>query len=329
MLFLESPSFNPYFNLALEQYVFDCMDRNREYFMLWQNDNAVIIGKNQNTIAEINQTFIKEHEISVVRRLSGGGAVYHDLGNINFTFITDAGKKEGFDFSAFCVPIVKALASFGVRAEMRGRNDIVIDGKKFSGNAQYIKQGRIMHHGTIMFDTNLDVMRQALAAPKDKITSAGTKSVQSMVTNIKDHISADTKAAEFLDALRGYMFKEYDLRGYELSPEDMRRVVDLQNSVYDTWEWNYGHSPAYSIVKERRVEGFGELQIHMDAQGGVIREVAFYGDFFGSGDIRELAILVKGKKAEEGELRKALFGADIGKYFFRMDLDTFISIILQ
>ena len=150
MYYLESGSHDPGFNLALEQYVFDRLDRAHAYCMLWQNDNAIIVGKNQNTVGEINAAYVKEHGIRVVRRLSGGGAVYHDLGNINFTFIVDSGATAAFDFSTFCRPIVKALEHFGVHAEINGRNDMTIDGKKFSGNSQYGKQGRTMHHGTIL-----------------------------------------------------------------------------------------------------------------------------------------------------------------------------------
>ena len=132
MIYIKSPSTDPHFNLALEQYVFDEMDRSQEYFMLWQNDNAIIIGKHQNTVREINSSYVKEHDISVVRRLSGGGAVYHDLGNLNFTFIVSENGLEQFDFGSFCRPIVKALGHFGVKAEINGRNDMTIDGKKFS-----------------------------------------------------------------------------------------------------------------------------------------------------------------------------------------------------
>ena len=329
MLYIESPSVNPYFNLALEQYVFDNLDRKHEYFMLWQNDNAVIIGKYQNTIAEINHAYVKEHNIKIVRRLSGGGAVYHDMGNVNFTFIVNGENAKDFNFSVFCNPVVKALASMGVEAEIQGRNDIVLSGRKFSGNAQYIKQGRIMHHGTIMFNTDLDVMWHALAAPKDKIDSKGTISKRSMVTNIKPHILKDISTAEFIGALRGFMFAENDLRYYELSSHDLKVVSELQTAVYNTWEWNYGYSPECKIIKERRVEGCGKLQVHIDSEAGLIRKIAFYGDYFGNGDMRDMKNRLIGQRMEETDLREALSGIDIGRYFFKMDLDTFISIILQ
>ena len=134
--YLDLMTTDPSYNLAMEQYVFDCLPRDRMYFMLWQNDNAIIVGKYQNTISEINEQAVRERGIRVVRRLSGGGAVYHDMGNLNFTFITDAGGSSALDMKLFCAPVVRTLAALGVKAEVNGRNDITIDGKKFSGNSQ-------------------------------------------------------------------------------------------------------------------------------------------------------------------------------------------------
>ena len=198
MIYIESESFDPHFNLALEQYVFDNLDKNENYFMLWQNDNAIIVGKHQNTVAEINAEYTKENNIKVVRRLSGGGAVYHDLGNLNFTFIVSAGGGyEQFNFSDFCKPIIELLNSLGVNAVLNGRNDMSIEGKKFSGNSQYAKRGRIMHHGTIMFDSDLDIVGNSLVVSKDKIQSKGVTSIRSRVTNIKPHMQTDVSIEEF------------------------------------------------------------------------------------------------------------------------------------
>ena len=163
--FIDVSSTDPDFNLALEQYVFDTLPRDRNYFMLWRNDNAVIVGRHQNTLAEVNEPYIKEHGIRVVRRLSGGGAVYHDLGNLNFTYIQDSASGIQLDLAMFCRPLAQAISALGAAAEVNGRNDITIDGKKFSGNAQYVKDGRVMHHGTIMFDS--DLSRAGLALTPD------------------------------------------------------------------------------------------------------------------------------------------------------------------
>ena len=203
---IQSPSTDPRFNLALEQYIFDQMPRNRSYLMLWRNDQTIVVGKHQDTFAEINADYVRANQIQVVRRLSGGGAVYHDLGNVNFTFIADHTGSD-FDFSTFCRPVVKALHSIGVPAEINGRNDMTLDGKKFSGNSQYMKHGRVMHHGTLMFHSDLEVVSQALAVSKDKIESKGLKSVRSRVTNIKPYVQEDITTADFFRILREFMFE--------------------------------------------------------------------------------------------------------------------------
>ena len=206
--YLDLMTTDPSYNLAMEQYVFDCLPRDRMYFMLWQNDNAIIVGKYQNTIAEINEEAVRERGIRVVRRLSGGGAVYHDMGNLNFTFITDVGESNALDLKLFCEPVVRTLATLGVKAEVNGRNDITIDGKKFSGNSQYIRQGRVMHHGTIMFDSDLSVVSEALRVDPTKIQTKGIRSVRSRVTNVAEHLPEKVTLPEFRRILLENILKE-------------------------------------------------------------------------------------------------------------------------
>ena len=189
--YLDLTTTDPHWNLALEQYVFDRLPRDRSYFLLWQNDRSVIIGKHQNTPAEIDLPYVEAQGIQVVRRLSGGGAVYHDLGNLNFTFITDGEGAGTLDFALFCRPVVRVLESFGVSAQISGRNDITVCGKKFSGNSQYTREGRVMHHGTILFDSDLDAVTRALRVDEEKIRSKGVPSVRSRVTNLKEHLPPD------------------------------------------------------------------------------------------------------------------------------------------
>jgi len=328
MRYIKSASTDPHFNLALEQYVFDSLDPSCDYFMLWQNHNAIIVGKHQNTIAEINTEFVKEHNISVVRRLSGGGAVYHDLGNLNFTFIT-GNSDSVFDFASFCKPIVQALLEIGVHAEVSGRNDITIDQKKFSGNAQYMKANRVMHHGTLMFDSNLDVVSQALNVAADKIESKGVKSVRSHITNIKPFVSKDISIQEFWQILEKYMFQKFNMQEYALGESDLSAVQELCNKLYSTWEWNYGHSPAYTLKKSRRIEGCGTVQIFLDVrQGALISGMQFFGDYFGNGNSDELAQKLIGVPLREQELRDALSGINIAHYFNNLDAGGLISILI-
>lgn len=325
--YIESPSNNPYFNLALEQYVFDQLNREHEYFMLWQNDNTIVVGKHQNTIQEINGEYVEEHGIRVVRRLSGGGAVYHDMGNVNFTFIVDNVSGSLFDFATFCTPVTKALASIGVTAELNGRNDMTIDGKKFSGNSQYMKQGRIMHHGTIMYDSDLSIVSKALAVSPDKFQSKGHQSVRSRITNVRPYVKEAFGIQDFWQKLREFMFEMYDMKPYTLTPADLVAVQQLQKDVYEKWEWNYGASPAYQVKKERRVEGCGRIEIYLDVENGVIKDIFFRGDYFSHRSDENLIAALRGCPLEAHAVSKQLGQMPIGEYFNHLDRETFIAIL--
>jgi len=329
MYYIESASTDPRYNLALEQYAFDRLGVDQDVFMLWRNDNAIIVGKHQNTVAEVNAPFVLKKGIRVVRRLSGGGAVYHDLGNVNFTFIVKSGDLGAFDFASFCRPVVKALGELGVTAEINGRNDMTIDGKKFSGNAQYCKRGRVMHHGTILYDSDLSIVGEALVVSKDKIESKGLKSVQSRVTNVKTYMRKDLPVERFMAALRDAMFRENAITAYTLTSEDIQAVTKLQQDVYATWDWNYGASPDYSIKKERRIEGCGKIEVHMNVEQGLIKNIAFFGDYFGNTDASFLAPALIGQRVERKELAKAIEKITLGEYFHNLEPDAFLDILIQ
>ena len=270
---------DPAFNLAAEQYIFDALPRDRMYFMLWQNDNAVIIGKHQNTRAEINEKYVKEHGVRVVRRLSGGGAVYHDLGNLNFTFITDAREASEMNFRVFCEPVVRTLARFGVTAEINGRNDMTIAGKKFSGNAQYVKDGRVMHHGTILFDSDLAAVSEALRADEEKYKTKAFKSVRSRVTNVAEHLPQPVPLAEFRAALLAEAAKSAPAEPGVFTDADLAAIEALRAERYATYEWNYGAAGTFTMQRRARIEGCGTIEVHFRAEGGVIAEARFFGDF--------------------------------------------------
>ncbi|MDO5688679.1 MAG: lipoate--protein ligase [Tissierellia bacterium] len=327
MRYIYSPSTDPHWNLALEQYVFDDLDQDYAYFMLWQNDNAIIVGKHQNTAGEINAEYVKQSGIRVVRRLSGGGAVYHDMGNLNYTFIDDNPADE-FDFSRFCEPVIKALGSLGVDAKLSGRNDMTIEEKKFSGNASYKKKGRIMQHGTMMFDSNLEVLSNALKVSKDKLASKGVKSVRSRVTNIKPHVKEDLGVQDFIHALRDFMFQENEMEEYVLTPEDIQAVDALRDERYGKWEWNYGQSPEYTVQKEKRIEGFGKLEIYMVVDKGVIEKIRFHGDYFGAEDTQPLADIFIGCQLNEEDLAKALDNVNLQDYFNNLTKEQLLEIML-
>ncbi|KNZ42699.1 lipoate--protein ligase [Acetobacterium bakii] len=327
MKYIDQKETDPRINLAFEEYVFNQMDKNESYFLLWQNDNAVIVGKHQNTIEEVNQEYVKTNDIKVVRRLSGGGAVYHDLGNLNFTFIVNDNGKQPFDFKSFTQPLVDALKSLGVNAEFNSRNDIAIDGKKFSGNSQYAKHGRILHHGTILFDSKLSTIQSALKVKKDKIESKGIKSIKSRVTNISEYLDQDYSLADFKKALLAFMFKDEDLQEIFLNEKDLAAIEKLKNEKYDTWEWNYGRSPVYNLRKERKCD-FGLITILLQVDKGIIKEISFFGDYFGNGEIQELEALFVGIKPNEESLIPLLKEIELEYYINGLDSKTLIDLIL-
>ena len=311
MFYLESPSMDPYFNLALEEYVFERMDKSKSYFMLWQNDNTIVVGKYQNTAEEIDQAYVDAHGIRVARRLSGGGAVYHDKGNLNFTFIVDRADAPGLNFKIFVEPVIQALARFGVHAAFTGRNDLTIDGMKFSGNAQYARRGRLLHHGCIMLDSNLTSVADALRVKEAKFASKAVKSVRSRVTTINAHAPAPISMEDFKGALKECAMASGELEPCTLTEEDLAAVRKLRNEKYATWAWNYGCSPAYDMRREMKFPA-GLVTAHLSAEGGKIKAVRFYGDFFG-GELGELEGAMVGLPLD-GHLTEALEALRVGDY---------------
>ena len=327
LCYLDLTTTDAAFNLAAEQYVFDSLPRDRMYFLLWQNRSAVIIGKYQNTLAEINRPFVEQRGIQVVRRLSGGGAVYHDLGNLNFTFITDAGDTETLDMKLFCAPVVRTLAALGVEASVNGRNDISIDGQKFSGNSQYLRSGRIMHHGTLLFDSDLSVVTQALRVDPAKIQAKGLKSVRSRVTNIRPHLRRDISLGDFRSELLANILCENPGTEYRFTPADLAAIETLRRERYDTWEWNYGASPPCTLLRRQRFEGCGSVEAHLDVEHGIIRSLRFLGDFFSAAEPDELAARFVGLRPEREAYAAALEGVDVSRYFLGLDREGLLALL--
>lgn len=327
MKYIDSPSNDAYFNMALEEYVFEGLPQNEEYFMLWQNRNAIVVGKYQNTVEEINQDVVREKEISVVRRLSGGGAMYQDMGNLNFTFIVNQEAAKSLDFTLFTQPVVHALAQVGVTAQNNSRNDITINDQKFSGNSQYNKRGRTMHHGTLLFNSNLTVIGDALNVKADKIESKGIKSVRSRVTNILPHMPSPVSLAEFKEILLTHMFEANTIEPYTLTEKELAAVHKLRDEKYATWDWNYGRSPAYGIRKQRRF-AFGNVTLDTQVKEGAITAIEFSGDFFGNGDIAELGDKLIGTQLHTEAILQVLGSADVGYYIHGMDAETFAELLV-
>ncbi len=328
MIRIENKSTNPCFNLALEEYALKHLDIDDTIIILWQNAPSIIIGRNQNTIEEVNSKYVQEHNINVVRRLSGGGAVYHDLGNINYTFITTRGDDNINNFEKFTRPVIQTLKNLGAPAEFAGRNDITIDGKKFSGNAQYSFRNKLLHHGTILFDSDLSVVQEALNVKADKIQSKGIKSVRSRVTNIKPYLDNSITLEEFQNLLIKTMFSNVAklTKVYNMTDKDLEEVNKLMNSRYIKWEWNFGESPDFNLQKSKRYQG-GNIDIRMDVKDGIIKNCKIFGDFFGQDDIKELSNLLVENKFEESSVLDTINNIDFSKYFHNINKEDFIDCL--
>lgn len=326
MLYIPNESRNPYYNLALEEYLLKNFSSKETLLLLWQNVPSVIVGRFQNTLAEVNLDFIKKHQIHVVRRISGGGAVYHDLGNLNFTFIAKKPDKK-LDFWQYTAPMVNALAEIGVQAECSGRNDLTINGKKFSGNAQYHYQGKVMHHGTLLFTSDLDQVEAALHVQKDKFASKGVNSVRSRVTNIKEHLPTPVTLGEFKKIFLTYLFAGKAVKQYSLTQDEIAKVKELMKEKYLTWAWNYGSSPAFNFQKSGRFS-CGGVEVCLHVEKGLIKECRFYGDFFSNEELSDLEQGLKGLKYEEKVLRGFIATADLQKYFGQLHQEDFLKLFL-
>ena len=280
--------------------------------MLWQNYNTMVVGKYQNTAEEINQQFVDEHNIKVVRRLSGGGAVYHDKGNLNFTFTVDQAPNSEFNFEAFVVPVVQALEKLGIKAEFNGRNDITINGQKFSGNSQYMRHGRLLHHGCIMLDSNLTTVADALKVKDAKFNSKSVKSVRNRVTTINANAPRHISMDEFKTTLRECALESSEMEEYTLTEQDIAAVNCLRDEKYATWEWNYGRSPEYDLRVEKKFDA-GLVTIHLQVGEGKIKQIHFSGDFFGNGEISELENTMISLRLDDN-LEQKLRSLNIGYY---------------
>jgi len=320
MLFVENePNKDPRINLAIEEYLIKSIAPKEEILLFYINKPSIIIGRNQNTIQEINVDYVKANDIIVVRRLSGGGAVYHDLGNLNFSFIAPNSPGNFHNFQKFTQPVIKVLMKMGVPAELSGRNDILVDGKKISGNAQYVSGPRMVSHGTLLWDTDLSVVGEALRVKKAKIESKGIKSVRARVANITEFLPENPPdIMSFRQMIIDSVNSENSLEEYILSETDWANIHQLSKERYQTWEWNFGKSPAFGIQREIRYGG-GCVEAWLDvSRGGVINQVKFYGDFFGQRDVAELEAALAGCRYEPAAILERLSDLEVNDYFVNL-----------
>ncbi|WP_298832113.1 lipoate--protein ligase [uncultured Planococcus sp.] len=319
---------DPRINLAIEEYLLKTMDVEKDPFLLFYiNEPSIIIGKNQNTAEEINTDYVDSNGIHVVRRLSGGGAVYHDLGNLNYSFITVDDGNSFRNFRKFTEPVVKALQSLGVNAELSGRNDLMAEGRKVSGNAQFSTRGRMFSHGTLMFDTEVDAVVSALKVSKEKIESKGIKSIRSRVANVSEFLKEPMTVTEFRNAILHSIFEgEENVRYYELTDEDWTNIHELSKERYGNWDWNYGKSPKFNIKHSHRFP-VGGIDVRLQVEKGIVQDANIYGDFFGVGDVSEIEQAIIGSKYERASLDEAIAGIDIPKLLGGITTEEFLKLI--
>lgn len=328
MLFIDNKGItDPRINLAIEEYALKNLDINETYLLFYINEPSIIIGKNQNTIEEINTEYVEGNGIHVVRRLSGGGAVYHDLGNLNFSFITKDDGESFHNFRKFTEPVVDALRKLGVNAELSGRNDLTVEGRKVSGNAQFSTKGRMFSHGTLMLDSEIDSVVSALKVKKDKIESKGIKSIRSRVANISEFFTEKMTIEEFRSLLLENIFGDKDqIEEYVLTDEDWKKIHQLSEERYQNWDWNYGKSPKFNLQHSHRFP-VGGIDIRLDVDKGKVENCKIYGDFFGVGDVSEIENKLIGVRYEKAELEKALEEIDIKHYFGNITKEDFLNLI--
>lgn len=330
MLFIDNKGItDPRINLAIEEYALKNLDINETYLLFYINEPSIIIGRNQNTIEEINTEYVEKNGIHVVRRLSGGGAVYHDQGNLNFSFITKDDGESFSNFKKFTEPVIEALGKLGVKAELKGRNDIIAeDGRKISGNAQFSTRGRMFSHGTLLFDSEIEHVVSALKVSKDKIESKGIKSIRSRVANISEFLIEKLSVEEFRSMLLRYIFDGADhIQEYVLTEDDWKKIEEISKERYQNWDWNFGRSPKFNLQHSHRFP-VGKIDIRLEvSEGGTIENCKIYGDFFGVGDVEEIAEKLIGLRYERAEIEKALHDVDVKRYFGNVEKEEIINLI--
>lgn len=324
-------------NLATEQYLLNQRTFDEPLILFYIQKSCVIVGRNQNVRAEVDLSYANEHQITVTRRLSGGGAVYDDLGNLSFSFVVNADHESFGDFKLFTQPIIDALHKLGATgAQISGRNDLLIDGKKFSGNAMYTKNKKMYSHGTLMLDVDLDEVSRVLTVSEKKLASKGTKSVRSRVTNLKPYLAKEYQGISteaFRDYLLLHLFNTETMESiqtqeYHLTLEDEQAIDQLVADIYGNDAWIFGEEPNYTIKREEKFKG-GLIEANISVEKGRIIAITIYGDYFSQKDTKELSDLLVGCNYEQEAIEQALADITIGQYFNNVSKTEFIQLLVD
>jgi len=326
MLIIDSPSNDAYFNIASEEFILNKYPE-EEIFLLYVNAPSIIVGRFQNTLAEINLNYVNANKIKVVRRMSGGGAVYHDQGNLNFSFHTPLGNNDFLDFSKFTKPVVDLLNGLNVPARLEGRNDLLVDGKKFSGNAKQARNGKMIQHGTILLNSEMTVLGNALKVNPLKFKDKAVKSARARVTNLIEYLPQETTIDSFKALLVEQIIKDNKPATtiHCLTPGEIAGIKKLADEKYSTWDWNFGTSPAYNFNKAIKVTA-GFIELHLNVKKGIIQHARIFGDFFASMPIEKLEKKFVGVKHETEAIQQVLSGVDLTGYFGPVRLKDILEL---
>ena len=325
MRYLKNPSTNPYYNMAFDEYCLESLPIDEPVFFLWQNKPAVIVGYNQEVNTEVNLDYLKEKGIDLVRRVTGGGAVYHDLENLNYTIV---GRSEDLerDYPEYAALMMKALQALGVPATLSGRNDILVEGKKVSGFAKRVCKNRLMVHGTLMYNVDVDVLTHVLNPSTTKLQSKGIASVRSRVTNLCNYLPELSDIQAFKNRLEEILSNNYSDAEYKLSEADLANIQQLTDEKFATWEWNYGRSPKATLVHSARL-ACGTVEIHLTLAENRIASCRFGGDFLGNLPASDVEKALTGIPYEVNAIRKCLSKLEISRYFDRVSADNLLEMM--
>lgn len=318
---------DPRINLALEEYALRNLDITNDYLLFYINEQSVIIGRHQNAMEEINYNYLRENNTYLVRRISGGGTVYHDPGNLNFSFITGFARAKFNNYQLFNGPIIEVLKSLGIDAELNGRNDMVVNNRKISGNAQFTTKDRMLSHGTLLFDSNLDRVEMALQSKKGKFESKGIKSVRSSMANISEFLDQKMDMNQFREYLLKHLFADLDeIPMYNFSSSEWKKIHQLAQGKYTQWYWNYGESPKFNVKNSKRFPS-GETAIKICIEKGLIQDIKFDGDFSTRTEIGNLEKQLLNLRYDKDELHSLLKDVDLTGYFGAIRLDEFLDLL--
>lgn len=327
MRYLRNHSTDVYFNMAFDEYALEQLPLDEPLFFLWQNRAAVIIGLNQDIHTEVNLDYAREHDIAVARRITGGGAVYHDLGNLNYTIVGRSTDMER-DYPEYTKHMLHALQALGINAELSGRNDILVEGRKVSGYAKRVYKDRLMVHGTLMYDVNIDRLTHVLTPPTDKFTSKGITSVKSRVLNLRNHFPQFADINALTQALERHLSCQYQDKEYKLTEEQLAEIRAIAEHKFTTTDWVYGRSPSNTLTYAKRLP-CGNIAVHIDIKRGIIAHCSITGDFLGNTPIAAIETQLEGCLYERTALQQRLAPIDMRCYLDNTSTEAFINLLFN